>query len=72
MSDPYREAAEAIKNAAITVAVTGAGISAESGIPTFRGAGGIWDKYPPEEYATIDAYNRNPKKVWKFWVRIRM
>ena len=67
MTDPYRLAAEALKSAALSVAVTGAGISAESGIPTFRGEHGIWGKYPPEEYATIDAYNSNPDKVWAFW-----
>jgi len=67
MSDPYRQATEALKKAVTSVAVTGAGTSAESGIPTFREAGGIWEKYPPEEYATLNAYQRNPEKVWKFW-----
>lgn len=67
MSDPYQQAAEAIQHAAISVAVTGAGISAESGIPTFRGDDGLWAQYPIEEYATIDAYHRNPEKVWAFW-----
>jgi NAD-dependent deacetylase len=67
MMDPYAFAAGAINSADLAVAVTGAGISAESGIPTFRGHAGIWDKYPPNEYATIDAYNANPEKVWKFW-----
>ncbi len=68
--DPYRLAADAIKAARSAAAVTGAGISAESGIPTFRGHGGIWEKYPPDEYATIDAYNRDPEKVWKFWCEL--
>jgi NAD-dependent deacetylase len=70
MNDPYRLAAEAIKSSSLTVAVTGSGISAESGIPTFRGAGGIWEKYPPDEYATIDAYHRDPEKVWAFWCEL--
>ncbi|HUW62547.1 MAG TPA: NAD-dependent deacylase [Candidatus Bathyarchaeia archaeon] len=70
MIDHFREAANALKNARCAVAVTGAGISAESGIPTFRGAGGIWEKYPPSEYATIEAYNENPEKVWKFWLEL--
>ena len=70
MTDPYRLAADAIKHASVVVAVTGSGISAESGIPTFRGDEGIWQKYPPDEYATIDAYNANPDKVWKFWCEL--
>jgi len=70
MMDPYALAAAAISTADVTVAVTGAGISAESGVPTFRGRGGIWDKYPPDQYATIDAYNRDPDKVWKFWCEL--
>lgn len=70
MMDVYRLAAEAIKGSERTVAVTGAGISAESGIPTFRGMDGIWKKYPPEEYATIDGFNANPDKVWKFWLEL--
>jgi NAD-dependent deacetylase len=68
--DPYRQAAEALKSASLAVAVTGAGISAESGIPTFRGADGIWKKYPADEYATIDAYQRDPDKVWTFWCEL--
>jgi NAD-dependent deacetylase len=70
MIDHFKEAAKALKKASCAVAVTGAGMSAESGIPTFRGAGGIWEKYPPSEYATIEAYNENPDKVWKFWLEL--
>lgn len=67
MSDVYQDAAGAIKNARSVIASTGAGISVESGIDAFRGPGGIWTKYPPEEYATIDAFLANPAKVWGLW-----
>jgi NAD-dependent deacetylase len=45
---------------------TGAGLSAESGIPTYRGRGGIWHEYNYEEYACQRAFNSNPEKVWEF------
>ncbi len=47
-----------------SVAFTGAGISVESGIPDFRSAGGLWEKFEPMEYATIEAFLRDPIKVW--------
>jgi NAD-dependent deacetylase len=46
---------------------TGAGISAESGIPTFRGKDGIWNKLRPEELANFDAFIRNPEMVWEWY-----
>jgi NAD-dependent deacetylase len=46
---------------------TGAGISAESGIPTFRGKNGIWNKLKPEELANFDAFLRNPQLVWEWY-----
>lgn len=52
------------------VALTGAGVSAESGVPTFRGEDGIWKKFRPEELANFDAFVRNPGLVWE-WYRHR-
>jgi NAD-dependent deacetylase len=45
---------------------TGAGLSAESGIPTYRGRGGIWAKYDYEDYACQRAFDRDPERVWDF------
>ena len=59
--------AELIIAAQPFVVLTGAGVSTESGIPDFRSAGGIWERYDPMEYATIDAFRRDPAKVWDFY-----
>ncbi len=54
--------------AASSVAVlTGAGISAESGVPTFRGPGGLWEKFRPEDLATPGAFARDPGTVWRWY-----
>nr|CAD7452334.1 unnamed protein product [Timema tahoe] len=47
--------------------LTGAGVSAESGVPTFRGAGGFWRKYVAQDLATPEAFTRNPSLVWEFY-----
>src|SRR5438876_3023499 len=49
------------------VVLTGAGVSADSGIPTFRGAGGLWRNYRAEDLATPDAFARNPMLVWEWY-----
>src|SRR5574337_179253 len=49
------------------VFVTGAGISQESGIPTFRGKDGLWRRYDPMKLATIDAFYEDPKLVWEWY-----
>ena len=63
--DPVRQAARLLRGRRDAVALTGAGISVESGIPAFRGTQGLWGKYDPAEYATIGAFLRDPAKVWK-------
>jgi NAD-dependent deacetylase len=54
----YKEVADLIKISKHSLAFTGAGISVESGIPTFRGSQGLWSKYDPEEFAHIDSFIR--------------
>ncbi|MBI3754443.1 MAG: NAD-dependent deacylase [Deltaproteobacteria bacterium] len=51
---------------AVTV-LTGAGISAESGVPTFRGKVGLWKNFRPEDLATPEAFKNNPKLVWEWY-----
>jgi len=62
---------EALKSATRVVALTGSGISAESGIPTFRGEDGLWKGYRAEELATPEGFSRNPERVWE-WYRWRL
>jgi NAD-dependent protein deacetylase/lipoamidase len=61
--------AELIREHQPCVVLTGAGVSTESGIPDFRSPSGIWAQYDPREYATIDAFRRDPAKVWEFYAR---
>jgi NAD-dependent deacetylase len=57
-----------LRSAQYVVALTGAGVSAESGIPTFRDAQtGLWAQYRPEDLATPEAFERNPKLVWDWY-----
>jgi NAD-dependent deacetylase len=60
-----RRAAELLSAASSGLALTGAGISAESGIPTFRGEGGVWTKYDPVKVASIDAFLQDPAAYWR-------
>jgi len=59
-----QELAGIIRRHPRVVALTGAGISVESGIPDFRSAGGLWSRFDPIEYAYIRAFRTNPAKVW--------
>ncbi|NHI02803.1 NAD-dependent protein deacetylase of SIR2 family [Candidatus Nitrosotalea sp. TS] len=59
--------ADRLRQAEKIVFVTGAGISQESGIPTFRGKDGFWRKYDAMKLATIDAFYENPKLVWEWY-----
>ncbi|MEC9283649.1 MAG: NAD-dependent deacylase [Bdellovibrionota bacterium] len=59
--------AERIKAANKVVVFTGAGVSAASGVPTFRDPGGLWDKYRPEDLANESAFRKDPSLVWSWY-----
>jgi NAD-dependent deacetylase len=59
------EAAEILSSARTGLALTGAGVSAESGIPTFRGSGGLWKEYDPVKVASIEYFMADPSAYWK-------
>jgi NAD-dependent deacetylase len=62
-----QEFVDGLREAKSVVFFTGAGISAESGIPTFRGKDGIWNKLKPEELANFNAFLKNPQLVWEWY-----
>jgi NAD-dependent deacetylase len=64
MESVYEQVAELIARQQPCVALTGAGISAESGIPTFRSTGGLWEKFDPTVYASIEMFRKDPSKYW--------
>jgi NAD-dependent deacetylase len=62
------ELIQTLRHAARVAALTGAGVSAESGVPTFRDAQtGLWSKFNPEELATREAFERDPRRVWEWY-----
>jgi len=64
MDNAIKKAAEAIRRSGNLISLTGAGISVESGIPDFRSAGGLWEKYDPSIYATIETFKKDPRMSW--------
>src|SRR5579862_6348922 len=67
ISESIERAVDELRKAQRVAVLTGAGVSAESGVPTFRGADGLWEGHRIEEVATPDAFRRDPKLVWKFY-----
>lgn len=63
----WQEVRNALLRARRVAVLTGAGVSAESGIPTFRGPGGLWEGFRPEELATPEAYAQDPGRVWAWY-----
>jgi NAD-dependent protein deacetylase/lipoamidase len=66
LADPG-DLAGLLRAAETCVVLTGAGVSTESGIPDFRSPTGIWAQYDPMEYATIEAFENDPEKVWSLY-----
>lgn len=62
-----REVQKRLREAKAVTVLTGAGISADSGIPTFRGAEGLWKNFRAEELASPEAFERNPRLVWEWY-----
>lgn len=56
-----------LKEAKVVSVLTGAGVSAESGVPTFRDPGGIWEKFRPEQLANFEAFMSDPDFVWSWY-----
>jgi len=71
-SEKIAQAREWISRADRIAVLTGAGISAESGVPTYRGAGGIWSGFSAEELASSEGFARDPRKVWRWHDQRRM
>jgi NAD-dependent deacetylase len=67
LDDALARAAGLVRGAARLAVLTGAGVSAESGITTFRGAGGLWEGHRIEEVATPEGFDRDPVLVWRFY-----
>ncbi|OYD16220.1 hypothetical protein CH330_03425 [candidate division WOR-3 bacterium JGI_Cruoil_03_51_56] len=71
MKQDINQVREKLAKASNIMVITGAGISAESGIPTFRTGNGLWKKFNPAEYATPEAFRKDPEKVWKWYDKRR-
>jgi len=69
VDDLIQKAAADLAQAKMVSALTGAGASIESGIPPFRGKGGLWEKYDPMEVAHIDSFIQDPVKVWNLLIK---
>ncbi|MCP3676774.1 MAG: NAD-dependent deacylase [Deltaproteobacteria bacterium] len=66
-NDDIEEVRKRLGEARSVAVLTGAGVSAESGVPTFRGDGGLWRNYRAEELATPQAFARDPSLVWEWY-----
>ncbi len=70
MQSELQEVAEALVSRRHGVALTGAGVSVDSGIPDFRSPGGLWDRFDPMDYASIHSFRQDPARVWQMLVEL--
>jgi NAD-dependent deacetylase len=70
--DDYDLAADILRPAKRVAVLTGAGVSADSGVPTFRASDGLWEGHRIEDVATPDGFGRNPELVWEFYNQRRV
>ena len=66
-TEDVKQAAEILRKSKRIAVLTGAGISSESGVPTFRGRDGLWRQFRAEDLATPEAFSRDPKLVWEWY-----
>ena len=71
LADKLEQLSKWVDESKNIVVFTGAGVSAESGIPTYRGQGGYWDKYDPDKYANINYFYKDPSYYWNFFKDVR-
>ena len=72
MSDEFDEAADILRGVTRVAVLTGAGVSADSGVPTFRASDGLWEGHRIEDVATPSGFARNPELVWEFYNQRRV
>ena len=72
MSDEFDEAADILRGVTRVAVLTGAGVSADSGVPTFRASDGLWEGHRIEDVATPSGFARDPELVWEFYNQRRV
>lgn len=70
--DSIRDVADRLRSDPNVTVLTGAGISAASGVPTFRGNDGLWEEFDPEELASPQGFRKDPERVWTWYDRRRV